>query len=210
MRTLRLLALATLLSGPVLADDPLFPIGAAWEWTYERVEGQGLETTEVRSVEQTGLEGSYEVATLAVLIGDPATPLPVAQRIKYGRLAGAIYRFGEATDRELHSYDPPVNFLEARIEPGASWTWRGTERWETKGKEPRSAPASIRFEVEGVEEVATGAGKMKAFRIRETHETSGVSIARWFVPGTGVVREEEAIDTGTTWSMTLESFRRGR
>lgn len=84
-------------------------------------------------------------------------------------------------DGELVKFSPPQPMIAIPLKRGASWNFEG-----------QAGDLKVRqhYEVTGEEDVQVPAGKFHAFRIRsEQTSPSPMTIDRWFVAGTGIVKD---------------------
>jgi len=84
-------------------------------------------------------------------------------------------------DGELIKFNPPQTMVVAPLKPGATWNFDG---------EAGDLRAHQQYKVTGEEDIEVPAGEFHAFHIRgEQNSPSRMTIDRWFVPGTGVVKD---------------------
>jgi hypothetical protein len=84
-------------------------------------------------------------------------------------------------DGELIKFDPPQTMVAAPLNQGAGWSFDG---------EAGDLSVHQRYKVAGEEDIEVPAGKFRAFRIHgEQTSPSSMTIDRWFVPGTGIVKD---------------------
>lgn len=84
-------------------------------------------------------------------------------------------------DGELVKFNPPQPMIAMPLKRGARWNFDG-----------QAGDLKIRqhYEVTGEEDIQVPAGKFQAFRIQgEQTSPSSLTIDRWFVPGTGIVKD---------------------
>ena len=84
-------------------------------------------------------------------------------------------------DGELIKFDPPQTMIAAPLKQGASWNFDG---------QAGDLKVHQSYQVTGEEDIEVPAGEFHAFRIRgEQSSPSRMTIDRWFVPGTGIVKD---------------------
>ena len=102
-------------------------------------------------------------------------------------------------DGQLTKMSPAQTMVAAPLKTGKSWDFDTTII---------GAKVHQHYEVTGEEDVDVPAGKFRAFHIRAVQTTPGsMSIDRWFVNGTGIVKDVTAMRTDTgdlIRSITLE------
>jgi hypothetical protein len=77
--------------------------------------------------------------------------------------------------------NPPVTLLPAKMQPGASWNFRG---------QIAGADVELPMKLISEEEVNVAAGKFRAWHIRGEHTGLVTTVAeQWFTPGVGWVKE---------------------
>ena len=84
-------------------------------------------------------------------------------------------------DGELIKFNPPQTMVAAPIKQGATWNFDG---------QAGDLKAHQQYTVTGEEDIEVPAGEFHAFHIRgEQSSPNRMTIDRWFVPGTGVVKD---------------------
>ena len=84
-------------------------------------------------------------------------------------------------DGEVIELDPPQTMIGALLEPGAKWDFDG---------QTGTLKVHQHYRVNGEEDVDVPAGTFRAFHIHgEQKSPSPTTIDRWFVPGTGIVKD---------------------
>ena len=84
-------------------------------------------------------------------------------------------------DGELIKFNPPQTMVAAPLKQGATWNFDG-QAGELKVHQ--------QYNVTGEEDIEVPAGEFHAFHIRgEQSLPSRMTIDRWFVPGTGIVKD---------------------
>jgi hypothetical protein len=82
---------------------------------------------------------------------------------------------------KLVRFNPPQVLFPAKLKPGVSWTFVDVQGQQQAPQE---------FTIAGHEEIAVPAGVFRAWRVESEQEWPfPQTISRWFVPGTGVVKE---------------------
>jgi hypothetical protein len=84
-------------------------------------------------------------------------------------------------DGELIKFDPPQTMVAAPLRDGATWNFDG---------QAGDLKAHQSYQVTGEEDIEVPAGEFHAFHIRgDQSSPSRMTIDRWFVPGTGIVKD---------------------
>jgi hypothetical protein len=84
-------------------------------------------------------------------------------------------------DGELIKFNPPQTMVAAPLRQGATWNFDG---------QAGDLKVQQRYNVTGEEDIEVPAGEFHAFHIRgEQSSPSRMTIDRWFVPGTGIVKD---------------------
>jgi len=84
-------------------------------------------------------------------------------------------------DGELIKFNPPQTMVAAPLKQGAAWNFDG---------QAGDLNAYQRYNVTAEEDIEVPAGEFHAFHIRgEQSSPSRMTIDRWFVPGTGIVKD---------------------
>jgi hypothetical protein len=84
-------------------------------------------------------------------------------------------------DGELIKFDPPQTMIAAPLKQGATWNFDG---------QAGDLKVQQQYNVSGEEDIEVPAGEFHAFHIRaEQSLPSRMTIDRWFVPGTGIVKD---------------------
>jgi hypothetical protein len=84
-------------------------------------------------------------------------------------------------DGELIKFNPPQTMVAAPLKQGATWNFDG---------QAGDLKVQQQYNVTGEEDIEVPAGEFHAFHIRgEQSSPSRMTIDRWFVPGTGIVKD---------------------
>ncbi len=84
-------------------------------------------------------------------------------------------------DGELIKFNPPQTMIAAPLKQGANWNFDG---------QAGDLKVHQRYDVSNEEDIEVPAGEFHAFHIRgEQSSPSPMTIDRWFVPGTGIVKD---------------------
>jgi hypothetical protein len=84
-------------------------------------------------------------------------------------------------DGELIKFNPPQTMVAAPLKQGATWNFDG---------QAGDLKVQQHYNVTGEEDIEVPAGEFHAFHIRaEQSSPSRTTIDRWFVPGTGIVKD---------------------
>jgi len=84
-------------------------------------------------------------------------------------------------DGELIKFDPPQTMVAAPLRQGTTWNFDG---------QAGDLKVHQEYNVTGEEDIEVPAGEFHAFHIRgEQSSPSRMTIDRWFVPGTGIVKD---------------------
>lgn len=92
-------------------------------------------------------------------------------------------------DGDMVKLDPPQTVIAAPLKPGGTWDFNG---------KAGGAEVSQHYRVMGEEEVVVPAGKFRASHIHaEQTAPSPMTIDRWFVSGTGIVKDVTTMRTNS-------------
>jgi hypothetical protein len=84
-------------------------------------------------------------------------------------------------DGELVKFNPPQTMVAAPLKQGATWSFEG---------QAGDLKVQQHYDVTGEEDIEVPAGEFHAFHIRaEQSSPNRMTIDRWFVPGTGIVKD---------------------
>ena len=188
-------ALALLTSVSVRADQ-LLPTAEGTTWEYDSTETL-TGAAPVRSVikVRAGKQVLYgtEVIKLETLSSNVVSRFELINADEEGIIR--LARGGK--DGQLTKLNPPEPIVVAPLRVGAEWESEG----EVEGIKMHQ-----HFTVVAEEGVAVPAGKFQAFHIHsENASLISVKLDRWFVPGTGFVKETTAVKgPGLLQRVTLE------
>lgn len=190
------LAAALLLAAVSIRADPLLPTGEGTSWVYDSTETitgaapvQSVVT--VRAGKQL-LDGK-EVVKLETLSGNAVSRTELVTVSESGIMC--LARSGK--DGKIAKLNPPEPVIVAPLKVGASWDSSG---------EVAGIKMHQRFTVVGEENVTVPAGRFRAFHLQcEDSSLMSIKLDRWFVPGTGFVKETAVIrGPGVLQRVTLE------
>jgi hypothetical protein len=195
MRT-PILAAALVLAAVSIRADPLLPTGEGTTWVYDSTETltgaapvQSVVT--VRAGKQL-LDGK-EVVKIETLSGN------VVSRTELVRVGenGVVCLARSGKDGKIAKLDPPEPIIVAPLKVGDAWDSSG----EVAGIKMRQ-----HFTVVAEENVTVPAGRFRAFHLQcEDSSLMSIKLDRWFVPGTGFVKETTVIrGPGVLQRITLE------
>jgi hypothetical protein len=177
-------ALGLLLASVSAHADQLFPTAEGTTWEYDATETL-TGAAPVRSVikVRAGKQRLYgiEVIKLETLSGNVVSKFELVHADEDGvtRLA----RGGK--DGQLTKLNPPEPIVVAPLRVGAEWESEG----EVEGIKMHQ-----HFTVVAEEGVAVPAGKFRAFHLHcENASLISIKLDRWFVPGTGFVKETTVV-----------------
>jgi hypothetical protein len=186
MRKIGLIAILVFAVAIARADQ-LLPIADGTTWQYESREEFGGPAAPppvdaavtVRVGRQTF--GGKEFLKFETLTDDSVTKTELMTLDDHGLVCHA--RGGK--DGRIAKLDPPQTIVPATLKAGDSWESDG----EVAGMEIRQ-----HFSVVGEESVRVPAGPFRAFHIRcEDSSVMSVALDRWFVAGTGFVKETTVV-----------------
>jgi hypothetical protein len=174
------------------AIEPLLPTGDGTTWLYEMTEeaGPGFSFSDANAA----VEGKIHRLTLYRLSG--TQDLNTRTLLKFEMLrdsvitntdlmivnehgifcAARIDAYGKVT-----ALDPPQPIVVAPFEPGVGWDFVS----KVGGAQVRQ-----HYQILAAEDVDVPAGRFRAFHIRGMQtEPVSMTVDRWFVPGTGIVKD---------------------
>lgn len=190
------LAAAFVLAAVSIRADQLLPTGEGTTWEYESTETlTGAEPVRsvvtVRAGKQL-LDGK-EVVKLETLSGNTISKTELVSVNENGIMC--VARSGK--DGKIAKLNPPEPIIVAPLKVGAAWDSNG----EVAGIKMRQ-----HFTVVGEENVTVPAGRFRAFHLQcEDSSLMSIKLDRWFVPGTGFVKETAVIrGPGVLQRVTLE------
>jgi hypothetical protein len=186
MRKIGLIA-TVVFAAAVARADQLLPTADGTTWRYESTEEFGGPEARppenapvtVRVGRQTS--GSKEFLKFETLTGDSVIKTELMTLDDHGLVCHA--RGGK--DGKMAKLDPPQTIIPGTLKAGDSWESDG----EVAGMEIRQ-----HFTVVGEESVRAPAGPFRAFHIHcEDASIMSVTLDRWFVAGTGFVKETTVV-----------------
>lgn len=198
----KLIFAAVLLSACAsLAAQQLSPTSEGTTWQYDSIEelggpgaGRAVRSVVTLRVGRQLFEGK-ELLKFETLSGGAVVKTELA--IADARGMVSIARSGK--DGKLAKLDPPEIVVPAELKVGATW-----ERHD----EVAGLNLLQHFKIEAEENVIVPAGKFRAFRLHcAESDLMSFSIDRWFVPGTGFVKEVTVVrgpNRGLLQRTTLE------
>lgn len=190
------LALALILTAIVVRADQLLPIADGTTWEYDSTETltgtAPVHTVVTVRASKEVFEGK-EVVKLTTLSGDAVLKSELVTVTDHGVVC--LARSGK--DGKIAKLDPSETIIAAPLKPGASWDVDG----EVLGNKIHQ-----HFTVVGEENVSVPAGRFRAFHFQcEDSSLMSIKLDRWFVPGTGLVRETTVVrGPGVLQRVTLE------
>ena len=180
----------------VRAADQLLPTGEGTTWEYESTEtltgaAPVVSVVTVRAGRQL-LDGK-EVIKLETLSGNAVSKTELVRVDENGIVS--LARSGK--DGKITKLNPPQPIVKAPLKIGATWELEG----EAAGMKMRQ-----RFTVLAEENVTVPAGRYRAFHLQcEDSSLMSMKVDRWFVPGTGFVKETTVVrGPGMLQRITLE------
>ncbi|MGB9474435.1 MAG: hypothetical protein WCE87_05125 [Candidatus Udaeobacter sp.] len=171
---------------------PLVPVNFGTTWRYSMTEevGKGLTISNLKP----GADGKVRLPVIYRL--DGIENLDGRQLLKFEmHRAGSITNTDLVTvdehgitcwarinlDGELIKFNPPQTMIAAPLKQGANWNFDG---------QAGDLKVHQRYGVSNEEDIEVPAGEFHAFHIRgEQSSPSPMTIDRWFVPGTGIVKD---------------------
>jgi hypothetical protein len=192
MQKIAVLMLAAVPLGFVTAGQELIPTAPGTGWRYKMTEepGKGLRIPEAKA----DATGTVRVSVLYRIAG--TENIDGKELLKF-----EMHRAGVVTNTDLLSIDeqgivcaarinldgeliklnPPQTIVAAPLKRGASWNFDG-QIGEMKVHQ--------HYEVAEEADIEVAAGEFQAFHIHgEQTSPSRMTIDRWFVPGTGIVKD---------------------
>lgn len=171
---------------------PFIPTTPGTTWRYNMTEeiGKGLSISNLK----TGIDGKVRLPVIYRLEGTEDLDGKGVLKFEMHR-AGSITNTDLVTvdehgitcwarinlDGELIKFNPPQTMIAASLKPGTTWNFDG-----------RAGELQVHqeYNVIGQEDIEVPAGEFHAFHIRgEQRSPSRMMIDRWFVPGTGIVKD---------------------
>lgn len=163
---------------PAQAAPPFFPGEQGTTWEYEMRESFAGNAPSALSVRINGIAslGEKQLLKLETLAGDAVRKTELISI----DTAGVHCHQRTGPDGKTITFDPPQTLVPAPLTVGARWSI----------DDHVIGGGAQEFTVTGEEDVAVPAGNFRAFRIHcdQQWPISG-TIDRWFVPGTGFVKD---------------------
>jgi hypothetical protein len=171
---------------------PLVPIQPGMTWRYSMTEevGKGLKLSNLKQ------DADNKVRLAVIYRLDKTEDVDGRQLLKFEmHRAGSITNTDLVTvdergiicwarinlDGELIKFNPPQTMIAAPLKSGATWTFDG-QAGELKVHQ--------QYDVTEEQDIEVPAGEFHAFHIHgEQNSPSRMIIDRWFVPGTGIVKD---------------------
>jgi hypothetical protein len=191
-----LFALGLVLTAVAVRADQLLPTAEGTAWEYDSTEtftGTAPVHTVVTVRAGKELFEGTETVKLTTVFGDGAAKtelLTVSDR-------GVICLARSGKDGKMAKLDPPETMVAAPLKSGVAWDLNG----EVLGNKIHE-----HFTVVGEENVTVPAGRFRAFHFQcEDNSLMSIKLDRWFVPGTGLVKETTVVrGPGVLQRVTLE------
>ncbi len=190
------LTVALLLAALSARADQLLPTGEGTSWEYDSTEtltgaAPVHSTITVRASKQL-LDGK-EVAKLETLSNNVVSKTELVSVDEKGVVC--LARSGK--DGKIAKLNPPAPIIAAPLKVGGAWEAEG----EVAGTKMQQ-----RFTVLAEENVIVPAGKFRAFHLQcKDSSLMSTTLDRWFVPGTGFVKETTMVrGPGVIQGTTLE------
>jgi hypothetical protein len=190
------LAVELLLAAISVRADQLLPTVEGTSWEYESIatltgDAPVRSVVTIRAGKQ--LFDGKEVAKLETISGDVVSKTELVSSDENG--VACLARSGK--DGKITKLDPPEPIIAAPLEVGAAWTLEG---------EVAGIKMHQHFTVVAKEGVTVPAGRFQAFHLQcEDSSLMSIKVDRWFVPGTGFVKETTAVrGPGLMQRVTLE------
>ena len=201
--------LPVLLSLPILSGQaaPIIPTDEGMTWSYHMLQeaGEGIRfSSQVQPESEAKIEAivAYRLAGKETIDGKPLLKFEMHREGLVTNTdfvtvdeRGINCRARLGVEGEMINLNPPQTIVAAPLEVGTAWDFEG-----------KAGEAEVRqhYRVVGKEEVIVPAGKFNALHIYgEQTMPNRMTIDRWFVPGTGIVK-----DVTSTRSETGELLRR--
>jgi hypothetical protein len=178
--------IATALAAPIVPTNP----GTTWRYSMTEEVGKGLTISNLKQdtagkirlpvlYRLDGIEDvdGRELLKFEMHRGGAVTNTDFVTVDEHGITCWARINL----DGELIKFNPPQTMVAAPLKQGATWNFDGqagdlkVHQW---------------YSVNGEEDIEVPAGEFHAFHIRgEQNSPSRMTIDRWFVPGTGIVKD---------------------
>ena len=174
-----------------------FPLRVGDSWSYRNTSGDGEYSLKVLS-EEKQVDGSIrylleKMAGVKILSWFSKTS---------GWVLMHAERYPEHEGLEI-KYDPPRQYLQNPLLPGAKWEWKGKDNTQTETQESNKI---IRFE-----RITVPAGKFRAMKVVSRVSGAATPITRtyWYAEGVGLVKS--TTDGGQIkygWELADYSFKK--
>jgi hypothetical protein len=180
------MSLTMALAAPLVPNNP----GTTWRYSMTEELGKGLTISNLKH----SADGKVRLSVLYRL--DGLEDVDGRELLKFEmHRAGAVTNTDLVTvdehgitcwarinlDGELIKFNPPQTMVAAPLKQGAIWNFDG---------QAGDLKVQQRYNVTGEEDIEVPAGEFHAFHIRgEQSSPSRMTIDRWFVPGTGIVKD---------------------
>lgn len=190
------LAAALVLAAVSVRAEALLPTGEGTSWEYgstETLTGAAPVRSVITVRAGTQLLDGKEVVKLETLSGNVVSKTELVSVDENG--IACLARSGK--DGKITKLNPPQPIIAAPLTVGAAWELEG----EAAGMKMRQ-----RFTVLAEESVTVPAGNFQAFHLQcEDSSLVSIKLDRWFVPGTGFVKETTVVrGPGMLQRITLE------
>jgi len=190
------LALGFILTAIAVRADQLLPTADGTSWEYDSTETltgtAPVHTVVTVRASKEVFEGK-EVVKLTTLSGDVVSKTELVTVNDHGVIC--LARSGK--DGKIAKLDPPETMIAAPLKSGASWDLDG----EVLGNKIHQ-----HFTVVGEENITVPAERFRAVHFQcGDSSLMSIKLDRWFVPGTGLVRETTVVrGPGVLQRVTLE------
>jgi hypothetical protein len=178
------LAVALLLAAIAVRAEQLLPTVEGTSWEYDSTEtltgaAPAHSVVTVRAGKQ--LLNGKEVVTFETLSGNVVSKIELVSADENG--IACLARSGK--DGKITKLNPPELIIAAPLKAGASWDLES---------EAAGIKTHQHCTVMAEENVTVTAGKFRAFHIQcKDSSLMSIKLDRWFVPGTGFVKETTAV-----------------
>lgn len=190
------LAIALVLAAVSARSEALLPTAEGTSWEYELTEtlpgAAPVRSVVTVRVGRQLLDGK-ETVKLETLSGNVVSKIELVSADQNG--IACLARSGK--DGKIAKLNPPEPIIAAPLEIGAAWELEG---------EVFGIKMHQRFTVVAEENVTVPAGNFRAFHLQcEDSSLMSIKLDRWFVPGTGFVKETTLLrGPGMVQRATLE------
>jgi hypothetical protein len=190
------LAVGLLLAAIAVHAEPLLPTVEGTSWEYDSTEtltgaAPVHSVVTVRAGKQ--IFDGKEVVKLETFSGNVVSKTELVSVNEHGIVC--LARSGK--DGKIAKLDPPETIIAAPLKVGASWDLEG---------EVAGIKIHQHFNVVAEENVTVPAERFRAFHLQcEDSSLMSIKLDRWFVPGTGLVKETTVVrGPGVLQRVTLE------